>query len=84
MFHFSTIVKGLSLKKKIVNDKIYYQKLFEDIFFLGSIFCLSSSQEDARFVKSLAKGHFFCHPLHLEVIIWSNIISSLAYNSSTV
>lgn len=57
----------------------YYQKLLDDIFFLGSIFCLSPSQEASRFIKSLAKGHFFCHPLHLEVIIWSNVISGLAY-----
>lgn len=57
----------------------YYKKLLDNIFFLGSIFCLSPSQEDSRFIKSLAKGHFSCHPLHLEVIISSNIISFLAY-----
>lgn len=54
-------------------------RLLEDIFFLGSIFCLAPSQEDSRFIKSLAKGDFFFHPLYLEVIIWSNIISGLAY-----
>lgn len=48
-------------------------------FFFSWLHILSPSQKDSRSTKSLAAWQFFCHPLHLEVIIWGNIIRGFAY-----
>lgn len=60
------------ISKNYLNTSIYLY------FFSGSIFCLP-----LRRIQGLQnpwqQGNFFCHPLHLEVIIWGNIIRGFAY-----